>query len=177
MDSRLSLPALSDHRRKAGTTRRTPLRQTFVRWCPRPLTPFGAAADPREGPTCGTTHRCLWWSDGFAIHLGGVERRWLRWGFAAEDVSPFPADGEEWVVTPDDSLNIVTRWYQEEIRAVDAVVEGVPLDRRSRVGGRFHTSAEAPTLQRILFHLVQEYARHVGQLDVARQLIDGTTGE
>jgi hypothetical protein len=30
---------------------------------------------------------------------------------------------------------------------------------------------------RILFHLLQEYARHVGQLDIARELIDGQTGE
>ena len=34
-----------------------------------------------------------------------------------------------------------------------------------------------PSLGRILFHLLQEYARHVGQLDIARELIDGSTGE
>ncbi|HEX6935423.1 MAG TPA: DUF664 domain-containing protein, partial [Actinomycetes bacterium] len=34
-----------------------------------------------------------------------------------------------------------------------------------------------PTLIRILFHLLQEYARHVGHLDIARELLDGTTGE
>ncbi|WP_329484822.1 mycothiol transferase [Kribbella sp. NBC_01484] len=28
-----------------------------------------------------------------------------------------------------------------------------------------------------LFHVLQEYARHTGQLDVARELIDGVTGE
>jgi hypothetical protein len=32
-------------------------------------------------------------------------------------------------------------------------------------------------LARILFHLLQEYARHVGHLDIARELIDGRTGE
>ncbi|MEE6309748.1 DUF664 domain-containing protein [Plantactinospora veratri] len=35
----------------------------------------------------------------------------------------------------------------------------------------------APTLGRILFHLFQEYARHGGQLDIARELLDGTVGE
>ncbi|MEU5940467.1 DUF664 domain-containing protein [Micromonospora sp. NPDC047548] len=72
--------------------------------------------------------------------------------------------------------------------------------RRSRCGGRTgrrrRTPAEsspgcrcrgarrpvprgraAPSLGRILFHLLQEYARHVGQLNVARQLLDGVTGE
>jgi len=28
-----------------------------------------------------------------------------------------------------------------------------------------------------LFHLLQEYVRHAGHLDIARQLIDGETGE
>ncbi|MEV4067544.1 DUF664 domain-containing protein [Nonomuraea dietziae] len=36
---------------------------------------------------------------------------------------------------------------------------------------------QAPALGRIRFHLLHEYARHVGHLDVARQLIDGATGE
>ncbi|MFF4240156.1 DUF664 domain-containing protein [Actinomadura geliboluensis] len=34
-----------------------------------------------------------------------------------------------------------------------------------------------PSLGRILFHLLQEYARHTGHLDIARELIDGETGE
>jgi Protein of unknown function (DUF664) len=34
-----------------------------------------------------------------------------------------------------------------------------------------------PTLAWILTYVLQEYARHAGHLDVARELIDGTTGE
>jgi hypothetical protein len=37
--------------------------------------------------------------------------------------------------------------------------------------------ADPATLERILFHLVQEYARHVGHLDIVRELIDGEVGE
>jgi hypothetical protein len=33
------------------------------------------------------------------------------------------------------------------------------------------------TLERILFHLLQEYARHLGHLDVATELAGGPTGE
>ncbi len=43
--------------------------------------------------------------------------------------------------------------------------------------GRFKTPDEAPPLARILFHLLHEYARHVGHLDIARELIDGSKGE
>jgi len=34
-----------------------------------------------------------------------------------------------------------------------------------------------PTLERILFHLVQKYARHASHLDIARELIDGRAGD
>jgi hypothetical protein len=34
-----------------------------------------------------------------------------------------------------------------------------------------------PTLAWILIYVLQEYARHAGHLDVARELIDGSTGE
>jgi hypothetical protein len=43
------------------------------------------------------------------------------------------------------------------------------------LGGRF--SSDPPTLGWILAHLLQEYARHVGHLDVVRELIDGSVGE
>jgi hypothetical protein len=29
----------------------------------------------------------------------------------------------------------------------------------------------------VLLHLIQEYARHAGHLDIARELLDGRTGE
>jgi hypothetical protein len=32
-------------------------------------------------------------------------------------------------------------------------------------------------MERCLLHLLQEYARHVGHLDVVRELLDGRTGE
>jgi hypothetical protein len=51
------------------------------------------------------------------------------------------------------------------------------LSQRARTGGRFPTGTEPPTLGWILLHVLQEYARHVGQLDVVRELIDGTVGE
>jgi hypothetical protein len=37
--------------------------------------------------------------------------------------------------------------------------------------------ADPPTLERILFHLLQEYARHVGHLDIVTELATGAAGE
>jgi hypothetical protein len=47
------------------------------------------------------------------------------------------------------------------------------------VGGRFTDNGTRPwpTLAWVLVYVLQEYSRHAGHLDVARELIDGTTGE
>ncbi|MEU8118239.1 DinB family protein [Spirillospora sp. NPDC049024] len=122
----------------------------------------------------------LGWSPlGLVQHLGWVERRWMRWGFAAEDVLAYPPgdDEAEWTVPLDRSSAQIMAAYRLEVARTRDLVEGASLNDKARLGGRFQTSEEAPSLGRILFHLLQEYARHVGHLDVARELIDGTTGE
>jgi uncharacterized damage-inducible protein DinB len=120
-----------------------------------------------------------WAPLGLVKHLGYVERRWLRWGFAAEDVAPEPPGGRdaEFVIASEEDAAGVLTAYREEVRRAAAVIDGAELRDQARVGGRFRTAEEAPSLVRILFHLLQEYARHVGQLDIARELVDGVTGE
>jgi len=57
----------------------------------------------------------------------------------------------------------------------EAVVSKAELTDRGKLGGRF--SSDPPTLGWIVAHLLQDYARHVGHLDVVRELIDGSVGE
>jgi uncharacterized damage-inducible protein DinB len=113
-------------------------------------------------------------------HLTHVERRWLSWGFTAEQVpEPWADDG------PDGRWHVPDGVTADELRAEFAtqcersrkIAAGARLEDRAAVGGRFPTAADAPTLGWILLHLLQEYARHVGQLDVVRELADGATGE
>ncbi|MEU2025576.1 DinB family protein [Streptomyces sp. NPDC016469] len=122
----------------------------------------------------------LGWSPlGLVQHLGWVERRWLRWGFGAEDVTAYPSGGddEEWTVAADTPTAQVIAAYQAEVAVAQSLVAEAILSDKARLGGRFKTPGQAPALSRILFHLLQEYARHVGHLDIARELIDGETGE
>jgi uncharacterized damage-inducible protein DinB len=122
----------------------------------------------------------LGWSPlGLVQHLGWVERRWLRWGFGAVDVVAYPpgGDAEEWTVAAGTPTAQVMAGYQAEVDAVNSLILTAGLSDKARLGGRFKTPDQAPSLGRILFHLLQEYARHVGHLDVARELIDGATGE
>lgn len=114
-----------------------------------------------------------WAPLGLVQHLGWVERRWLRWGFAAADVVAYPED--EWTI--ETSTAQVWAAYESEVEQGKAAIGDADLYVVSKVGGRFDTEADAPPLSRVLFHLLQEYARHVGQLDIVRETIDGTTGE
>jgi uncharacterized damage-inducible protein DinB len=122
----------------------------------------------------------LGWSPlGLIQHLGWVERRWMLWGFAAEDVLPYPPGGDEaeWSVPPEQPTGGVMAAYLAEVERSRAVALSAALTDPARIGGRFKAPDQAPSLGRILFHLLQEYARHVGHLDIARELIDGRTGE
>jgi uncharacterized damage-inducible protein DinB len=119
-----------------------------------------------------------WAPLGLVKHLGWVERRWLRWGFAAQDVQPYLPGGDEaeWNVA-EESADEVISGYLAEVQLSSLLAAGAGLGAPSRTGGRFPAGEQAPSLGRILFHLLQEYARHLGQLDMVRELIDGETGE
>ncbi|WP_208720160.1 DinB family protein [Amycolatopsis circi] len=114
-------------------------------------------------------------------HLAFVERRWLRWGFLGEDVDPVWGENDpetgKWSVRADESAESVRALFLEECEASRAIVAGAQLQDIASGGGRFDTPEQPPALSWILFHLLQEYARHVGQLDVVRELADGATGE
>jgi uncharacterized damage-inducible protein DinB len=120
------------------------------------------------------------WSPlGLLKHLVFVERRWMQWGFDAEQV-PDPwgdhdPDSEGWLLTPEDTVADLTARLAAIAARTEAVASQAELTQRARLGGRF--SSDPPTLGWILAHLLQEYARHVGHLDVVRELIDGNVGE
>ena len=57
-----------------------------------------------------------------------------------------------------------------------AVVGSHDLDEKGKPGDRWG-GADPATLERVLFHLLQEYARHLGQLDLVVELAAGQTGE
>ena len=120
-----------------------------------------------------------WTPAGLVNHLVNVERRWLRWGFLAEPV-PDP-----WRDASEDDGWVTPTATPAELRALlvasgartRVIVEAHELTETAGVGGRFTDEESAPQLQWILLHLIQEFARHAGHLDIARELVDGETGE
>jgi uncharacterized damage-inducible protein DinB len=111
-------------------------------------------------------------------HLRYVEVRWLEWGFEGRPVDDPWGDrrDDRWYVGPDESLDDLAAALDEQAERSRVVVESHDLSERGMPGPRWD-GAEPATLERVLFHLVQEYARHVGQLDIVVELAVDSTGE
>lgn len=111
-------------------------------------------------------------------HLTNVEARWLEWGFEGRDMGDPWGDQRDgrWHVPADESVaDLVDALQAQGVRS-RAVVAAHALDEVGQPGDRWDGEPPA-TLERVLLHLLQEYARHVGHLDVVRELVDGTVGE
>ena len=111
-------------------------------------------------------------------HLTYVELRWLEWGFEGRDVGDPWADGRDgrWYVAASETLEELVGALRAQATRSRAVVESHDLADIGQPGERWE-GADPPSLERILFHLLQEYARHVGHLDIVSELAGGQTGE
>ena len=76
----------------------------------------------------------------------------------------------------DETLTALTEGLRNQAAVTRTVVEAHDLSEVGEPSERWDGAPPA-TLERILLHLVQEYARHVGHLDIVRELIDGRVGE
>src|ERR1700744_2804168 len=111
-------------------------------------------------------------------HLRYVELRWLEWGFEGHDVGDPWADrrGDRWYVGPDETLAGLTTELATQAARTRAIVTAHDLADVGQPGERWD-GADPATLERVLFHLLQEYARHTGHLDIVSELATGQTGE
>ncbi len=121
-----------------------------------------------------------WTPLGLLKHLAFVELRWMRWGFAAEPIADPWADSAPdggWHVEPDETPEQLTAFFRHQCSISRKIATHANLHDHAAVGGRFPFGEQPPTLAWIQFHLLQEYARHAGHLDIVRELGDGTVGE
>lgn len=111
-------------------------------------------------------------------HLVNVERRWLVWGFEGVDLDdPWADDRDDrWYVAPEESVESLLEALDAGGRHTRELVRSHALDDPGAPSERWEGAAP-PALERVLLHLMQEYARHAGQLDIVRELVDGETGE
>lgn len=147
------------------------------------------------GTTVGTSTMTL---GGLLKHLARVEDWWCSWWLWGENMPP-PWDNVDWDTEPDWDWHSAATDTPEQIYALwetavarsraqvaDAMAEGglAHLAKRAdRWDGRSwsivlaESSDTPPSLRWILFHLPEEYARHIGHADLLRETVDGLTGE
>jgi uncharacterized damage-inducible protein DinB len=111
-------------------------------------------------------------------HLRYMERRWLEWGFEGKAITDPWADERDgrWFVAEGEGLDSLLAGLAEQAERSRAIIEAHDLAEIGQPGERW-AGAEPATLERVLFHMLQEYARHVGHIDIICELATGTAGE
>jgi uncharacterized damage-inducible protein DinB len=111
-------------------------------------------------------------------HLTYVELRWLVWGFEGREVPDPWGDqrDDRWYVAADETRDSLLADLAAQAERSQAVIDNHDLAEVGQPGERWDGAPPA-TLERVLFHLTQEYARHVGHLDIVCELVGGPTGE
>ncbi|MGN9836568.1 DinB family protein [Nonomuraea sp. H19] len=107
-------------------------------------------------------------------HLAYMERRWFVWGFAGEPVEEPAGDRDaEGRLIASESFDEIKKFYLAQCeRSRQIAAQGRMSDVGSRIGW-FAPPKEPPTLAWIMFHVLEEYMRHAGHLDIARELAEG----
>lgn len=110
-------------------------------------------------------------------HVLHMEQRWFVWGFLGEPVDhpwgdwdvPDPTTQEgRWRVPAETTAEALAARLRGIGERTSAILRQHPLDTPARTGGRF--TDDPPTLEWICFHVLAEYARHAGHLDIVVEL-------
>jgi uncharacterized damage-inducible protein DinB len=114
---------------------------------------------------------------GIVRHMADVERSWFRRRFAGEMIDPIFYTPEN----PDgDMFPEATATLADAVAALQAEID---------IARRIASEATLPqqglrlieghpvSMRWILVHMIEEYARHCGHMDLIREAIDGVTGD
>jgi uncharacterized damage-inducible protein DinB len=122
---------------------------------------------------------------GMLKHLALVEESWCSRSLHGRDLQP-PWDTVDWKGDPDwdwqsaagDTPDqLIALWQDAVTRSRSLVAEALADGGLDRPARRTWPDGRAPSLRWILFHLIEEYARHNGHADLIRESVDGRTGE
>ena len=108
-------------------------------------------------------------------HLRWVEYDWLHRVVLGEDIeAPWTDADPDGEMTQALTMTVdeVVEAYVAQIIDSDAVIAGLDLDQPTALP----LSDSHPNARWVLLHLLEETARHNGQLDLLRELADGSVG-
>jgi len=116
---------------------------------------------------------------GLVKHVTSVEFGYFgdTFGRPCEDQLPWDEadpNSDMWA-TPAESRDFITGLYRRAWAHSDATVDALGLEAIGHVPW-WPAGRNEVTLHRILIHVATETARHAGQADIIRELIDGAAG-
>lgn len=110
---------------------------------------------------------------GIVKHLAYVERWWFQAVLARREVE-FPWTEEDpdadWRIADDETVQDIIDLYERECAISRDVLAEVSLN------AEYPRRDKTDTARQIILHMIEEIARHVGHMDILRELIDGQTG-
>lgn len=115
---------------------------------------------------------------GLVSHVRWVEYSWFQVVLLGEeDAGPWTAEepDREFTYALDVPIEQLLDEYEAQSARYRELVASLDLDTLAKRDLR--RAGRPATLRWILFHLVEEIARHNGHLDVVRELVDGTKGD
>lgn len=114
---------------------------------------------------------------GLVKHAVTWERRWFQVVMAGgelpdgwPEVRPEPRDADL-TVEEGDTVDGWVGSYREQIEQSDAVVASMDLDSPCARKDIIECN-----VRYVMFHMIQETARHAGHADIIRETLDGATG-
>ena len=118
---------------------------------------------------------------GMVRHLARVEHRWFRCVLGGSPTTPqIHDDGDAGfadVSASDAAVTAAWASWRAEVAHARSLWSGFAEDR---LGEEFRVGAPGTgtvTARDLLVHMVEEYARHMGHVDLLRECIDGRTGQ
>jgi hypothetical protein len=116
---------------------------------------------------------------GLVAHLRWNEYSWFQlnlMGVPDTGQTPWTEDGDPDVEMAVDDVPIAQLLdeYDAECARSNETIAAVGLDTVEQ--GPYAAKGEAASLRYILCHMIEETARHLGHLDIIRELLDGKTG-
>ncbi len=104
------------------------------------------------------------------VHLGYAERLWVRAVFAGEPMD-MAWRARMFELPQGWGYDEIVAFYRDETARVDAVLDDASSFDLPSAG-----ELRPTTLRWAVMHLIEETARHVGHMDITRELLDGSTG-
>ena len=120
-----------------------------------------------------TSHVPSGWTPlGLLKHLRYVEMRWIEWGFQGRDVDEPWADSRDdvWYAAPEEEFDDLVAALRKQGEHTRAAATTIDLDQKGVPGDRWD-GADPASLDRVLLHLIQEYAHHAGHIDIVAELL------